>query len=383
MPLGVFANAWAELKESLSLIPESVIPLIVLAASVGVALIVHGVIVAIIRRTLSPRAPFLFSLFFRLTGPFRLALVLFGMNVALAVTPIDSQLGMVLARILRVAFIALLGWITLTSINIAADVYLRRFDISAADNLLARKQVTQVRVLKGALGSLITLITIAVALMTFDQVRQLGVSLFASAGIAGIIVGLAARPMLSNLIAGVQLALTQPIRLEDAVVVENEMGFVEEITATYVVVRLWDFRRMIVPLTYFIEKPFQNWTHQSAALIGAVLLRVDFSAPIDRIRSKVHQIVEDAQLWDGRVLSVQVTDADDTSMELRVLVSAANAGATFDLRCEVREKLLAYLQREYPLALPRRRQEAVSSTGSPPLVPDTGGRRSRVHEHSS
>lgn len=383
MPLGVFANAWAELKESLSLIPESVIPLIVLAASVGVALIVHGVILAIIRRTLSPRAPFLFSLFVRLTGPFRLALVLFGMNVALAVTPIDSQLGMVLAPILRVAFIALLGWITLTSINIAADVYLRRFDISAADNLLARKQVTQVRVLKGALGSLITLITIAVALMTFDQVRQLGVSLFASAGIAGIIVGLAARPMLSNLIAGVQLALTQPIRLEDAVVVENEMGFVEQINATYVVVRLWDFRRMIVPLSYFMEKPFQNWTHESSALIGAVLIRVDFSAPVDRIRAKVHAIVEGSEIWDGRVLSVQVTDSDDISMEVRVLVSAANAGATFDLRCEVREKLLAYLQHEYPLALPRRRQEAVSSAGSPPLVPDTAGRRSRVHEHSS
>jgi small-conductance mechanosensitive channel len=210
--------------------------------------------------------------------------------------------------------------------------------------------------MRRVVDTLLIIVTVAAALMTFEPVRQYGVSLFASAGVAGLVVGLAARPVLSNLIAGIQLAVTQPIRIEDAVVVENESGRVEEITSTYVVLRLWDMRRMIVPLTYFIERPFQNWSRESAGQTGAVLLQVDYAAPVERVRAKAIEIVKASPLWDGKLAKLQVTDADATGMQLRVLASARTAGEAFDLRCEIREKLIAFLQRDLPDALPRQRQ---------------------------
>ena len=220
----------------------------------------------------------------------------------------------------------------------ASGLYLARFQSDSTDNLLARKHVTQVRILKRAAHTLIVMVTVGAALMTFEPVRQYGVSLFASAGVAGLVVGLAARPVLTNLLAGIQIATTQPIRIDDQVVVENENGRIEEITSTYVVIRLWDLRRLIVPLSYFIEKPFQNWTRDSTNLIGTVLLHVDFTAPIERIRAKAMEIVQGSKLWDGQMVKLQVTDAkeDDRAAGAR---SARSHGDAFDLRCEVREKL--------------------------------------------
>jgi small-conductance mechanosensitive channel len=183
------------------------------------------------------------------------------------------------------------------------------------------------------------------------------VSLFASAGVAGLVAGLAARPLLSSLIAGVQIAMTQPIRIDDAVVVENEWGWIEEITSTYVVIKLWDWRRLIVPLSYFIEKPFQNWTREGAAIIGSVFLYVDYAAPVERVREKLNEIVKASRLWDGRVVNLQVSDAKDHAIELRALVSARTSPLAWDLRCEVREKLIAFLRDEYPEALPRQRAD--------------------------
>jgi small-conductance mechanosensitive channel len=195
--------------------------------------------------------------------------------------------------------------------------------------------------------------------MTIGAVRQVGVSLFASAGVAGLAVGLAARPLLANLIAGVQLAMTQPIRIEDAVIVENEWGWIEEITSTFVVVRLWDLRRMIVPLAYFMEKPFQNWTREGSAIIGSVLLYLDYTAPVDRIRARAAEIAAASKIWDRRVVNVQVSDTTERVMQVRVLVSAANASAAWDLRCEMREKLIEFLRAEHPESLPRSRIENV------------------------
>ncbi|HEX6093005.1 MAG TPA: mechanosensitive ion channel domain-containing protein, partial [Dongiaceae bacterium] len=283
--LDTYKAASAEFLKSLTFIPNGVIAVLVLAAAVVVALIVRRVADKLLRRVLSVRYPFLYSLLLRMEGPLRLALVLFALNLAVVIAPLDPGIGDLLGHLLRVAFIAMVGWMVIGSFNIAADIYLRRYDIAAADNLLARKHVTQARILASAVRTLVVVITVAAALMTIPAVRQFGISLFASAGIAGVVVGLAARPMLSNLIAGIQLAVTQPIRLDDAVIIENEWGWIEEIGSTYVVVRLWDWRRMIVPLTYFIEKPFQNWTRESASLIGTVLLRLEFTAPIDRIRA--------------------------------------------------------------------------------------------------
>jgi small-conductance mechanosensitive channel len=263
-----------------------------------------------------------------------------------------------MAHVLRVGLIFLLAWIALTATRLAVDIYLQRFRLDVADNLLARKHVTQVRILQRVADMLIVIVAIAAALMTFESVRQYGISLFASAGAAGLILGLAARPVLSNLMAGVQLAMTQPIRLYDAVIVENEYGTIEEITSTYVVVKLWDLRRMIVPLTYFIEKPFQNWTRENSSLIGNVVMYLDYRAPVGLIREKFRDIVKDSKLWDGQVAALQLTDFKEGTMELRLLMSARSSGAAFDLRCEVREKLIDFIQREHPEALPHSRQIA-------------------------
>jgi small-conductance mechanosensitive channel len=242
------------------------------------------------------------------------------------------------------------------ALHIAADIYLLRFQLDTADNLLARKHSTQVRVLLRAIDVLIILFTIGAALMTFSAVRQYGVSLFASAGVAGIVAGLAARPVLSNLMAGVQLAITQPIRIDDAVVVEGEWGVIEEITATYIVVRIWDLRRLIVPLSYFIEKPFQNWTRENSALLGAAIFHLDYRAPVGVIRAKLKEICQNSKNWNGQTVALQVTDTTERTIELRALMSANSAGQAFELRCEVREKLINFLQREHPDALPTSRQ---------------------------
>ncbi len=245
-----------------------------------------------VRRLLAGRYPNALAIFTRLRGITRLALLIVAMIIVLPVAPIPPEFADVLARVLMVAVIGLIGWAAITALQISADVYLRRFRLDTADNLLARKHNTQVRVLLRTVDALIVLVTIGAALMTFEAVRQYGVSLFASAGVAGIVAGLAARPVLSNLIAGVQLAMTQPIRIDDAVVIENEFGTIEEITSTYVVVRLWDLRRLIVPLTYFIEKPFQNWTRETSKLIGSAFLYVDYRAPVEIIRKKLGEIVQ-------------------------------------------------------------------------------------------
>jgi small-conductance mechanosensitive channel len=218
-----------------------------------------------------------------------------------------------------------------------------------------------VRILERVLAVMIVFITIGFALLTIDSVRQFGVTLFASAGVAGIIAGLAARPVLSNFFAGVQMAVSQPIRIDDQVIVENESGTIEEITFSYVVVRLWDLRRMVVPLSYFIEKPFQNWTRTGGELIGSIFFYVDHTAPIPAIRGKLIEIVKQSKLWNGKVVNLQVSDCKETTIELRALVSADTASATWDLRCEVREKLIDFLQRDYPTALPRRRYETTAN----------------------
>src|SRR5262249_8938368 len=264
------------------------------------------------------------------------------------------------------ALIGLIGWTAIVILNIAADIYLRRYRLDVDDNLLARKHNTQVRVLLRTFVGLLVLITIGAALMTVPAVREYRVSLFPSAGVAGIIAGLAARPVLSNLMAGVQIAMTQPIRLYDSVVVEGESGIIEEIGSTFVTVKLWDLRRMVVPLTYFIEKPFQNLTREgSSSLIGSVLLYVDFTAPISIIREKFIDILKQSSRWDGKTVALQVTDFKEGTIELRCLMSASSAGQTFDLRCEIREKLIDFLQKEHPQALPRTRQISLKESSYP------------------
>jgi small-conductance mechanosensitive channel len=349
------------LRNSLAWAPDNLVGLFILALAALIALSVHRTILRLVRRLLGDRHPYMRSFLTGTTGLTRMALLIFALFVALPATPFDADTTTVIARILLLATIAVVGWAAVAAVNMTAEIYLRRFRLDTSDNLLARKHLTQVRVLTRTVNTLLVMVTVGVALMTFEPVRQYGVSLFASAGVAGLVAGLAARPVLSNLIAGVQIATTQPIRIDDQIIVENESGRVEEITSTYVVVRLWDLRRMIVPLTYFIEKPFQNWTRETTNLIGVVLFHVDYTAPVERIRAKVVEIVQASKLWDGNVLKLHVTDTTEISVELRVIASARTAGDAFDLRCEIREKLIDWMQREIPTALPRTRQEVVAT----------------------
>jgi small-conductance mechanosensitive channel len=263
----------------------------------------------------------------------------------------------ILLHALELTLIAALGWLAIAILNAVQDFISHRYTTEAADNLAARQMRTQVQVLRHIAGAVVVMVTIAVMLMTFPNIRHVGESLFASAGVAAVVAGLAARATLSSLLAGVQIALTQPIRLDDAVVVEGEWGWIEEITTTYVIVRVWDLRRLVVPITYFIEKPFQNWTRTTADLLGTVFVYTDYSVPVDEVRRALHSILEHSGMWDGRVWNLQVTNTTDRAIELRALMSAPNGPKAWDLRCHVREKLVEFLQREYPQSLPRVRAD--------------------------
>lgn len=248
-----------------------------------------------------------------------------------------------------------IGYVLYRLVGAACDLILERHRIDVPDNRQARAVQTQVTVLRKVAVSTIALFSFAAMLMVFDQVRQVGATILASAGLAGVVLGFAAQRSLGLLLAGFQIALTQPIRIDDAVIVEGEFGNIEEITLTYVVVKLWDQRRLIVPITYFLDKPFQNWTRTSVELLGTVELWVDYNFPVDALRARLTSILENSRFWDRRVNVLQVTDVREYTVQVRALVSAANAGMAFDLRCEIREGLLKFLQQEHPESLPRLR----------------------------
>jgi small-conductance mechanosensitive channel len=249
------------------------------------------------------------------------------------------------------------SWLLISTVFVLEDFVVRRFKVGVKDNLRARKIHTQFRVLKRIAVITIGVIALASMLITFPKVQQLGTTILASAGIIGIVVGMAAQRTIGAFIAGLQIAFTQPIRVDDVVIVENEWGRIEEITLTYVVVLIWDLRRLIVPITYFIEKPFQNWTRVSADILGTVFLYVDYTVPIEAVRDELQRLLKDSPLWDGKVCVLQVTNASERSVELRALMSASDSSAAWSLRCEVREKLIDFIKAKYPHALPKLRAE--------------------------
>ncbi len=260
-------------------------------------------------------------------------------------------------HVFALAMIGLVSWLIIRSMRVLDDYVMDRFDIGVKDNLRARKVHTQLRVLRRVVGAAVLIMALGTALMTFDKVRQLGTTILASAGILGLVVGVAAQRTLANLIAGLQIAFTQPIRVDDVVIVENEWGRIEEITLTYVVVRIWDLRRLIVPITYFIERPFQNWTRISADILGTVFIYADHTIPVDAVRAELQRILEQSDRWDRKVCVLQVTNTTERTVELRALMSASDASAAWDLRCEIREKLVSFIREKYPESLPRFRAE--------------------------
>jgi small-conductance mechanosensitive channel len=326
-----------------------------------VAVAVHRLTYFLLERQLRDSERYVWLLILKKSkAPSAFAAVMAALSLSLQLGPISGTAATGLTRAMQIAFIALLTWIAIVTTEIFSSVYLVRLQNDLAENLLARKLVTQIRILKSAAITIIALIGVASALMSFDAVRQYGVSLFASAGVAGLAIGLAARPLLSNLIAGVQIAITQPIRIQDSVIVEGEYGTIEEINSTYVVVQLWDWRRLILPLNYFIERPFQNWSRDSESIIGNVMIYVDYCADVPAIRKKLEQIVKTMPLWDGKVVNLQVSDATETSMQLRILVSARTAASAWDLRCQLREAVIGFVSKELRAALPQPRRQIAS-----------------------
>lgn len=297
--------------------------------------------------------------------PAAVAVPLLFLSLAVAVVPLPAEWSARIQHALGIGTMLCLVWLAVRAIGAVERGILRRFPVDIADNLHARRVQTRTRVFGRIAQGATILVGVSLILMTFPAVRQIGTTLLASAGIIGVVAGIAAKPVFGNLIAGLQIALTQPIRLDDVVIVEGEWGRVEEITSAYVVVRIWDERRMVVPLQWFIEHPFQNWTRTSAELLGDALLWLDYRTPMPDVRAELERICATDARWDGRVCVAQITDTDRSTVAVRLLVSARNSGDLFDLRCAVRERMIDYLNARHPEALPRMRANVVRGMTQP------------------
>ncbi len=303
-----------------------------------------------------------------LSLPLAFALPLLFLNAAVEATPLSGRALEATRHVLQIGLVGCVTWL-LVRVVAAVELAIRRsHPIDVVDNLEARRIQTQTRVISRVLMGAIILLGTSIVLLSFDPVKQIGRTLLASAGIVGLVAGIAAKPVFGNLIAGLQIALTQPIRLDDVVIVEGEWGRIEEIGSSYVVVRIWDERRMVVPLSWFIENPFQNWTRRSADLLGTAFLWLDYRTPVAAVRQELERICHNEPLWDGRVCVTQVTETSEQTIQVRLLVSARNSGDAFDLRCLVRERMIDFLVREHPYALPRLRAQVETELGPAPSL---------------
>ncbi len=256
---------------------------------------------------------------------------------------------------LEITIIASITIIFLRFIYFIQDVLFLKFNLDKEDNIRERQVVTQITFIRKIIFLVIILLAVSLILLQFEAFKKYGATLLTSAGVAGIIIGFAAQKTIGNLLAGFQIAFTQPIKIDDAVVVEGEWGWIEEINITYVVIKIWDMRRLVVPITYFTEKPFQNWTRNSADIMGSVFLYTDYSVPIEDLRKAFNGFLEETPLWDGKAKVLQVVESTEKSMQLRLLMTAKNSPTAWDLRCFIREKMIVYIQENYPEALPKTR----------------------------
>ena len=337
---------------------EFVVPVVILLSAAVVAFIVHYLLFKILDRV-SRIVAFIpeGAVKKHFYKPLRWLLFFVAIRFALPVQPLPEGLASTLDHLIGLLLIGLICWLLIAIVHLLEDCVVVSFRVEKKDNLRARKIHTQLRVVKRLAIVIITVLALGTMLMTFPRVRQLGAAILASAGIVGVVVGLAAQRTIGTFIAGLQIALTQPIRVDDVVIVENEWGRIEEITLTYVVVKILDLRRLIVPITYFIEKPFQNWTRVTADILGTVYVYVDHTVPVDAIREQLQKILNNCELWDKKVCVLQVTNTTERTVELRALMSAEDASNAWTLRCHVREKLVEFIQKNYPHALPRLRTE--------------------------
>jgi small-conductance mechanosensitive channel len=330
----------------------------VFLAALLLGLLVHWIAFAILARLAGRTASRIDnSLVAHARTPARVLFCVMAVLLALPALDFAASAQEMLQRLLTIILTGSVGWLAIRTTAVLRDVVEAKYDLRSATDVSARRTVTRIAILRRFLVGAIAIVTLCLILMSIPDIRQIGVTLFASAGLAGLVAGLAARPAISNLIAGIQIAVTEPIRLEDSVTVEGEFGNVEEIGTTYVVVRLWDLRRMIVPLSYFIEKTFQNWTRVTADLLATAVVYVDYTIPVERVREELERILKSTELWDGKVWNLQVTNCTDSKIELRAMCSAADPGRAWDLRCFVREQLIAYIQQERAGTLLKTRAE--------------------------
>jgi len=335
-------------------VPELKFLAIALTTVVVLALAAPG-ITYLLSRAANPFS-FARDLLERVKPPLHFLIPLIGLQIVWRSAPDNLFYSNAVTHLITLCIIVVIIWLGLRVVDAGRQVIFKRHPIEVSDNRSARRIHTQTQVLVHTLSFFVILFGIAAMLMTFPGAKQIGASLLASAGLAGLAVGFAAKPVLGNLIAGLQIALTQPLSLDDVVIVENEWGRIEEITSTYVVIKIWDERRLIVPLQYFIENPFQNWTRESTQLLGSLFLWVDYAMPLEPLRAELANLCKQApQLWDGRVSIIQVTDTSDKAMQLRILVSSSNASNSWDLRCFLREKLVLFIAENHPEYLPQLR----------------------------
>lgn len=360
--MDILQSLESSFDEILTNTPPWVIGVFILSIAAIVTVVVHRIVFRILQRIFHYRlgelSQKLLERFFR---PSLIGAIILALGAALQVAPIYGRAEQLITWVLLLGFITFIGWSAAVVVNTMAELSARRARTRTEDPIFYRRHVTQIELLRRAVLFLVYFVTISALLMTIPAVRQFGVSLFASAGVAGLVIGLAARPVISNFIAGIQIALTQPVRLGDEVLMESEFGTVEEIRSTYIVLKTWDWRRLLVPLSAVIEKPFQNWTLTSSSQIGTIFWIVDLATPIEPIREKFMELVKQSKLWDGQVAVLQVTDVMREGLQLRGLASAKTAGAAFDLRCELREKLLSWMRTDYPRSLPYTRQVSLAS----------------------
>lgn len=305
----------------------------------------------------------------KLSKPLSYFLPLLLLSTSLPVIPLAPEPREVARRVLEILLTCAFAWFLIGWVNVVQYQVRKKHQLDKADNIRERKLFTQLQFIRRIAVILIIFFAVCLILMSFPTVRRIGTGLVTSAGIAGIILGFAAQRSLGNLLAGFQIAFTQPLRIDDVLVVENEWGRVEEITLTYVVLRIWDQRRLVLPINYFIEKPFQNWTRTNSELLGTVFLYLDYTAPIEALRQELARVLKETHLWDGRVGILQVTESKERTLELRILVSAADSSASFDLRCFVREKLVGFIQKNYPECLPVTRNVGFVDSAKLPFVP--------------
>ena len=355
---------WDNLLRQLKQLPPAGWNLLLASAAVLTGLLFKGIVTMALRLYSKTNLGYslLRSVLSRLNKPLIWFLPLITLNLVLPLMELSPNHFTIINKITGILLIVTFSMVLVASVKIFEDFLYHIYDLNRTDNLRVRKIRTQIQFIRKLIISLIIVLAVGAVLLSFSSLRRIGTGLLTGVGISSIIVGLAAQRSLGNLLAGLQIAFTQPLRLDDVLVVEGEYGRVEEITMTYVVLSVWDQRRLILPINYFIEKPFQNWTRTTAEILGTVFLYLDYTAPFDEIRKEFNRLIQSTELWDKRTSGMQVTNTTENTVEIRLLVSAVNSGKAFDLRCYIRENMVNFIQKNYPRALPVQREIITEET---------------------